>query len=313
MADAPGPQTWSEQLAVELGRRVLASLGLGSATMTLLKFGTIANFRVEDPPRFLKVADPGFRSAEPVLERSLRVSAWLDGKGFPVAGAAEEGSARPVPVDAAWAGLWNWEERRGVRPDPEPTGELLRRLHELLTDCPVSLPEVDHFDAARRHTVALTRKGHLDDAAVEFLIGRAERIEGDWNAFQSELGIGAIHGDFEVDNVLVTGRGPLLVDLDNAQTGPREWDLVKAAPGSAGGWGEHEWPAFAAGYGYDVLTAPGAEVLREVRHLRSLVWLLGDPQYAERYARGKRLLDEWIQHPEKRCFELHWLEGGGLG
>jgi Ser/Thr protein kinase RdoA (MazF antagonist) len=313
MADPPGPQVWSEELAVELGRRALVSLGLGSATMTLLRFGGIATFRVEDPPRFLKVADPGFRSAEPVLERSLQLSAWLDREGFPVAGAAEEGSARPLAVDAAWAGLWNWEEQQDVRPDPGPTGELLRRLHDLLADCPVPLPELDQFDAARRHTEALSLKGHLDEESVEFLLGRARRMGEDWNAFQSELGVGAIHGDFEVDNVLMTGRGPVLVDLDNAQTGPREWDLVKAAPGSAGGWREEEWPAFAAGYDYDVLTAPGAEVLREVRHLRSLVWLLGDPQYADRFARGRRLLDQWIRSPEKRCFELDWLEAGGRG
>jgi Ser/Thr protein kinase RdoA (MazF antagonist) len=302
---------WSANRAIELGGQALSLLGLESATLTLLKFDTIANFRVEDPPRFLKVADPGFRSAEPVLERSLRLSAWLDGRGFPVAGAAEEGSARPVAVDGGWAGLWRWEAHRDARPDPGQTGDTLRRLHELLSDCPVSLPELDHFEAARRHTTALTRKGHLDEADVEFLLARAERMEDDWSAFQSELGVGAIHGDFEVDNVLTTSRGPVLIDLDNAQVGPREWDLVKAAPGSAGGWREAEWPAFAQGYGYDVLAAPGAEVLREVRHLRSLVWLLGDQQYADRFARGRRLLAEWIRNPEKRCFELDWLGADG--
>jgi Ser/Thr protein kinase RdoA (MazF antagonist) len=297
---------WSEQVAAELGSRVLTVAGLRDARITLLKFGGIANFRVETPPRFLKVADPGFRSAEEVLERSLRLSAWLDEQGFPVAGAAEELPDGPAVVDGAWAGLWRWVDHRNVRPDPAGTGEILRRLHELLADCPLVLPELDHFDAARRHTVALTQKGHLEDAEVEFLLGRAQRMEEDWNAFDSELGVGAIHGDFEVDNVLTTDRGPVLIDFDNAQVAPREWDLVKAAPGSAGGWREEEWPAFASGYGYDVRTAPGAQVLREVRHLRSLVWMLGDPQYADRFARGKRLLEEWMRSPEKRCFELAW-------
>ena len=311
MADSP--QSWSEELARELGRRALDSVGLEQTAMTLLKFGTIANFRVEDPARFLKVADPGFRSAQPVLERSLELSAWLADEGFPVAGAAVEGSASPIAVDGGWAGLWNWEEHRDARPDPRRTGELLRRLHELLSDCPLALPELDHFDAARRHTEALVRKGHLDDAEVEFLTGQVEGMEEDWNGFRSELGIGAIHGDFEVDNVLTTDRGPVLIDLDNAQIGPREWDLVKAAPGSAGGWHEEEWPEFAEGYGYDVLAAPGAGVLREVRHLRSLVWMLGDPRYAERFTRGRWLLDAWMRVPEKRCFELDWLEAGDSG
>jgi Ser/Thr protein kinase RdoA (MazF antagonist) len=305
------PASWSEEIATELARRALVSVGLGEANITPLKFGTIANFRVEDPPRFLKVADPGFRSAEPVLERSLQVSAWLDRKGSAVAGAADEGDARPIAVDGAWAGLWRWEEHSEARPDPRLTGEVLRRFHELMADYPGSLPEVDHFDAARRHTVALAGKGQLDEASVEFLAGQAERLAQDWDAFESELGVGAIHGDFEIDNVLPTSRGPVLIDLDNAQIGPREWDLVKAAPGSAVGWKEGEWPEFASGYGYDLLATSSGAVLRDVRHLRSLVWLLGDPRYAERYERGSRLLDEWMRNPEKRCFELDWLGAGG--
>jgi Ser/Thr protein kinase RdoA (MazF antagonist) len=307
------PASWSEQLAADLGRRALAAVGLEGASLTLLKFGTLANFRVEEPERFLKVADPGFRSAEAVLERSLQLSAWLDDSGFPVAGAAEEGSARAIAVGGAWAGLWRWQDHREARPDPETSGELLRRLHELLADCPVSLPELDHLDAARRHAAALAGKDHLDEASVDFLLGQVRRMEEDWAAFGSELGVGPIHGDFGVDNVLATPRGPVLVDLDNAQVGPREWDLVKVTPGSPDGWREDEWPAFARGYGFDLLSAPGAEVLREVRHLRSLVWMLGDPRYTERFADAHRLLGEWIAAPDRRCFELDWAAANGPG
>jgi aminoglycoside phosphotransferase len=302
---------WSEERARELGRRALASVGLERARLSLLKFGMIASFRVDDPARFLKVADPGFRSAEAVLERSLQVSAWLDGKDFPVAAVAAEGAARPWAVDDAWAGLWRWLDQLPERPSPGPAGELLRQLHELLADCPVPLPELDHLDAARRHTLALEGKDHLDEASIEFLLARLPRIEQDWAAFRSDLGVGAIHGDFGVDNVLVTPRGPALVDLDNAQVGPREWDLVKVAPGSSDGWRAAEWPEFARGYGFDLLSAPGAEVLREVRHLRSLVWMLGDPRYADRFERGRRLLDEWMRDPGKRCFELDWPSHSG--
>jgi Ser/Thr protein kinase RdoA (MazF antagonist) len=293
-------------VAEDLARRALASLGLGSATVALLKFGTIANFRVENPPRFLKLADPRFRSAEAVLERSLAVSAWLDRAGVPVAAAAEEGSARPVAAEGAWAGLWLWQDQVEGRPDAGRSGERLRRLHEVLGGYPVSLPDVNHLETARRHIAALADRGHLDDYSVEFIRGQAERMAGDWKDFQSELGVGPIHGDFEVDNVLPTSRGPVLIDLDNAQVGPREWDLVKATPDSVNGWREEEWADFSGGYGYDLLEAPGNDVLREVRHLRSLVWMLGDPQYQDRVANGRRLLNEWVAAPQKRCFELAW-------
>src|SRR4051794_41956218 len=108
--------------------------------MTLLQFGTIANFRVESPPRFLKVADPGFRSAEPVLERSLAVSRWLDENGVAVAPAADEAAARPGAVDGAWAGLWVWRGHRRERPEPPAAGALLRQAPTGLAGGPGPLP-----------------------------------------------------------------------------------------------------------------------------------------------------------------------------
>jgi Ser/Thr protein kinase RdoA (MazF antagonist) len=300
------PTAWSEEVATDLGQRALASLGLGDASLTLLKFGVLANFRVENPPRFLKIVDPSFGSAEQNLERSLRLSAWLDANGFPVAAAAEEGFAQPVAVGGAWAGLWRWEDARDERPDPGETGELVRRLHDLLSDCPVPVPKLDQLEIAQRHIAALREKSDLDDPSIEFLLARAKSMEREWPRFGSELGTGTIHGDIALDNVLTTARGPVLIDLDDAQVGPREWDLVKAIPGSPGGWEEEEWPEFARGYGYDPRETPAGHVLREVRLLRTLVWTLSDRRYTHQLERGRRLLDEWIAAPTKRCYELDW-------
>src|SRR5206468_1636719 len=41
---------------------------------------------------------------------------------------------------------------------------------------------------------------------------------------RSALGIGLVHGD--PLNVVLTARGPLLLDFDLAGVGPAEWDLV---------------------------------------------------------------------------------------
>ena len=308
--DGDESTVWSEEVATDLARGALDSLGLGDASLTLLKFGLLANFRVENPPRFLKLADPGFRSAHPILERSLRLSAWLDANGFPTAAAAEEGLAEPVVVGSAWAGLWDWVDAREERPEPRLTGQLLRRLHDLLSDCPVPVPEIDHLEVARRHIAALREKSDLDEGSIQFLLDRADAMGREWARFGSELGTGKIHGDMAIDNVLTTSAGPVLIDLDNAQIGPRDWDLIKVLPGSPGGWSEDEWTEFARGYGYDPRTAPGSEVLRDVRHLRTLVWTLSDRRYTAQLERGTRLLTEWMAAPEKRCFELDWLPAG---
>jgi Ser/Thr protein kinase RdoA (MazF antagonist) len=165
---------------------------------------------------------------------------------------------------------------------------------------------MDHLEVAQRHIAALREKSDLDDASIDFLMARANSMEREWNRFGSELGTGKIHGDIAVDNVLTTSRGPVLIDLDNAQIGPREWDLVKVIPGAPGGWQEEEWPEFARGYGYDPRATPASNVLRDVRHLRTLVWKLGDRRYTDHLEQGQRFLSEWMAAPEKRCFELDW-------
>ena len=304
---------WSENLAMDLGRRALQAVGLETASLTLLKFGDIAIFRVDNPPRFLKVGDPGLRSIDAIFERSLRLSAWLAANEFPTPAAAEEAFAEPVAVGETWAALWRWEDAGDERADPERAGALLRRLHDVLADCPVPLPELDQFELARRHVALLGEKSDLDEASIEFLRTRAESMQREWTRFGSELGTGAIHGDMAVDNILMTARGPVLIDLDDAQIGPREWDLVKVTPGSPGGWTEDEWPEFASGYGYDMLSAPANDLLRDVRHLRTLVWLLSNRRYADRLERANRLLGEWVADPAKRCYELDWAAQGVKG
>ena len=304
---------WSENLAMDLGREALRAFGLESASLTMLKFGDIAIFRVENPSRFLKIGNPDLRSLDAIFERSLRLSAWLDANGIPVAAAAEEGFAEPVAVGGTWAALWRWEDARDERADPESAGALLRRVHDVLADCPVPLPELDQFDLAVRHVAQLPERSDLDESAIEFLAGKAEWMQREWARFGSELGTGAIHGDMAVDNVLTTTRGPVLIDLDDAQIGPREWDLVKVTPGSPGGWTAEEWPEFARGYGYDMLSAPANDLLRDVRHLRTLVWLFSNRLYAARLERANRLLAEWVADPEKRCSDLDWAAQGVKG
>jgi Ser/Thr protein kinase RdoA (MazF antagonist) len=128
-----------------------------------------------------------------------------------------------------------------------------------------------------------------------------DRLQG----FHSHLGVGPIHGDFTLNNIIVRSRRPLLVDIDEAAVGPREWDLALLS--RAKGWRADEWPAFSEGYGHDLLSREENDVLREQAHLKSLLRMLSSkavPLPLKR--RGRRLLEEWMQHPERRCFELDW-------
>jgi hypothetical protein len=68
----------------------------------------------------------------------------------------------------------------------------------------------------------------------------------------------------------------LLLDLDNFAIGPPEWDLTLTATYySSFQWhSEAEYRQFADIYGYDVLELSGFQILREIRELHMLSWIM---------------------------------------
>jgi glycosyltransferase involved in cell wall biosynthesis len=302
--------SWDRELAWELGRRAVSSVGLDGEALMGLRFGPLfASFRVERPGLFLRVGAPGYGSAFEALDRDLKLSAWLDEAGFPVPRPAAELHRGPAPVRATWAGFWRWEEHDpAARPEPRAAGELLARLHQLLADCPIPLPTMDQLGACRRRAARLRERSDIGYAAGGFLLARVEQIAAEAERFSSRLGSGAIHGGFGLDSLLLGGRGLVLAGFDRARVGPREWDLVRAEPGRPGGWRRNEWSAFASGYGYDPLRGR-AQGLRELEHLGHLLMLLdpGSPFHLREW--GRRLLLEWQRNPERRCRELSWAAG----
>jgi Ser/Thr protein kinase RdoA (MazF antagonist) len=214
---------------------------------------------------------------------------------------------RPIRVSGGlWAAFWRWQEHDPeARPPPRETGELLRQLHELLSGCPIELPALDPITANPR-LPSLGAEAELDRAAVEFLAVRYQELERGWRRFQTELGSGPIHGDFNLSNILVSSGRPFLIDFDRVATGPREWDLAGIAPPRVLGWTEEEWVAFSEGYGYDLLGRAEGRILQELVHVRSLIWMLSHRQFRRRLERGRLLLDEWLRRPGASCLDLDW-------
>jgi aminoglycoside phosphotransferase (APT) family kinase protein len=90
------------------------------------------------------------------------------------------------------------------------------------------------------------------------------------------LGVGVIHGDANVGNVLLDSEGdPVLIDLDSFSIGPREWDLIQTALfADRFGWHtEEEYRAFVEVYGYDIKRWDGYETLADMREVAMTVWL----------------------------------------
>jgi Ser/Thr protein kinase RdoA (MazF antagonist) len=295
---------WSEERAGELAGETLEAVGIGDARTSLLKFrDAFATLRVERPPLLIKLAAPEARDS---LERSLRLGQLLHEAGVPVALPAADVASGPVRVGERWAGFWRWEESRPGRPEPEVIGRSLRRLHERLAACEVSVPDLDAIITSRQRLVRLREIDVVPAASVDFLAARLDRLSDAWDHFESQLRVGPIHGDFKLANLMMTPKGPLIMDLDDVRVGPWEWDLATISRSAHDGWSDSEWPAFAAGYGHDLLTQPEATPLRELTHLGALIFQLVRAQSPPRLRRGRALLDDWLRDPELGCHELDW-------
>jgi thiamine kinase-like enzyme len=179
-------------------------------------------------------------------------------------------------------------------------------LHETLADYPEPLRELEPIGPTSRRLDLIRESGALPPASIDFLAARLDRSSEAWDRFDSHLGVGPLHGDFKISNLLATPEGLLIMDLDNVRVGPLEWDLATISRGAHDGWSSEEWTDFSEGYGYDLRSELEAEPLRELTHLGALIFQLLPSGPEHRLVRGQALLDQWLREPEKRCHELDW-------
>ena len=186
--------------------------------------------------------------------------------------------AQPVAVGPEGSGavvtFWGYlPQPSGWTPDAAGFGRLVRHLHTL-GGPPVPLPRVAPLarlhaslgiDAARSRP-ALTAADH------RWLRERGAGLLATWAGLVPPLGVGLVHGDAHLGNLLCDQgrRRAVLGDWDPVAVGPREWDLVLLAGDDRFGLPAAERDAFAAGYGHDVTGWAPWTVLRDLRELHSL-------------------------------------------
>ncbi|MEV6601976.1 aminoglycoside phosphotransferase family protein [Actinoplanes sp. NPDC051346] len=207
----------------------------------------------------------------PVAVNEIAVSKWLAGAGVPAVIALEV--AQPVVVGEHVVTFWESVSDREAYGTTSELGQLLRALHELSAPRNITLPELKPFDRLESRIRAAVA---LDEADREFLLRRVLELSTAYERLEFPLGVGVVHGDASVGNVLRTWTDDVVLsDLDGFAYGPREWDLLLTAMFfERYGWHtDGEYRAFVDTYGVDVMRWDGYKVLADTRELSMVTWL----------------------------------------
>lgn len=227
------------------------------------------------------------------LHRALALTRWLHEQGVPVTAPAHRELIDDGPrVASVWT---HYPHHPTQEPAPADLGALLGRLHRA-GEAPVKLPAHDPLASL---LVTLEQTRHLPQSTVADLRARAHDLRQAYAELSSRLGIGLLHGDAWLGNVLVDADGRArLCDWDEAAVGPREIDLANLHQGHRRfGRTSTELDAFAAAYGDDLRDWAGLPVLVAIRDLHTMGAYIrasdgGDQKAAAQLERRISTLDE---------------------
>lgn len=258
-----------------------AARGLDAAGARLLRLGSNAVYRLEAPV-VVRVGRPDADNA--AVHQTVAVARWLASVGYP--------AVRAIDVDQpciiSGHAVTFWEALTDEYATIDEVADVLARLHKLEAPASLHLPELDPFVNADKR---IAGSDWLSPDDREFMTGELARLREEYARLEFVLPHGVIHGDASIGNVLHDFDGkPVVIDLDDFCTGPREWDLIQTAI-YADHFGWHtreEYAAFVRVYGYDLTQWPGYPVLADVREFIQVTWMTQKAGENERTAAEAR-------------------------
>lgn len=267
LADPPQSVSFSSGIAGEILGKACESVGLSVDGAKLIRFGQNAIFRLAGPVVVRVGRGP---DRMPVIRRELCVARWLASRAVPVA-VPYDGVAHPLDVNGYPVSFWHAVDSEEPRPNAEDLARLLSQFHQA-GESPCGLPPLD---ALAEIEPRLRAAYNIPDEDREFLRQSAEDLRRRYQRLRFDLAPGPLHGDAHTGNLLGRHGGAVLIDLEAAAIGPREWDLTPVAVAHLRlGLPTEEYRAFVAAYGFDVTEWSGFEVLRRIRELGMLTWLM---------------------------------------
>ena len=251
--------------------------GLSSDRASLLRLGSNAVYRLAEPV-VVRIARP--EADNTPARRMIAVARWLESADYPAVRALA--LYQPLIVADHAVTFWDAVPDSDRYATIDQVAEVIARLHKMTAPGDLGLPFLAPFSNAGQR-IADSRWLTEDDRA--WMTSELARLQGAYAMLDFVLPQGVIHGDANIGNVLRDDYGnPVVIDLDDFATGPREWDLIQTAIYyDRFGWHtREEYETFIRIYGYDLLRWPGYPVLAEVREFIMVTWMILKADESER-------------------------------
>lgn len=247
-----------------------AAAGLSADGARLLRLGSNAVYRLAAPV-VARVARP---DADPdAARRTVAVARWLESADYPAVRAIDVN--QPVIIDGQAVTFWESVSDDGSEyATIAEVAEVIAQLHKLSAPENLNLPQLKPFENAGDR-IAYSEWLSPDDR--DYMTHELVRLQDQYARLDFALPPGIIHGDANIGNVLRSEHGnPVVIDLDDFATGPREWDLIQTALYyDHYGWHtREEYETFVRAYGYDIMKWPGYPVLANVREFIQVTWII---------------------------------------
>lgn len=276
-------QPWTVSRALATVREALKAAEVSYDSIDLIRFGTGAVYRIHPNDVVVRVTRPDVDSDAVFKEEALR--AWLEDRGFPVLTPLEK-NQQPLLVNESYVTFWRFLPPAERKADIKDLALLIKELHRVgdLADRSelhkIGIRTFNPFIQIDDYFVAVENDKTLAWADLVLLKEWRDLLEDRLRAEAqqsnySKLGFGLIHGDAHLGNCYLTNDGPILLDLDFACWGPREWDFIPAVlEVRRFGSDKDVYYQFSNSYGADILDWRGFETLVLIRELMITGWRL---------------------------------------
>ena len=255
--------------------------GVRTGRLRLLRHFANAVYLIEDEPIVARVA-----YGRGVVGRSrtaVTIARWLAAQGFPATEPVmpPSGADQPIVVEASSevaVTFWRYYPQPPNQrlPDLRALGTVARVLHALDAPPPIPLPDYQPLRSIATAVQDAEVVGGIDGSSLEWLDRRIGELRQEYAALEFPLGVGLIHADVYVGNLLWSGdsRDVVLGDWDSVCLGPREVDLAPTFTATRFGLDPAALDQFIRSYGYDLRTWAGYPTLRAMRELSTLTALV---------------------------------------